>query len=86
MSSVLYHGPEKDRKIYRKMFEKTSKVNNLDCYPVVVTTYEVVRADISILNKVGWKFITIDEGHKLKNFNASISKCVNTFMLKLVYF
>lgn len=74
MSTVLYHGPEKDRQIRRKEFDKTYKVKNLDCYPVVVTTYEIIRVDISILKKVKWKYATIDEGHKLKNVNTSISK------------
>lgn len=50
------------------------KVNNKDCFPIIVTTYEVIRFDIKYLKDFNWKFIVIDEGHKLKNIDAQISK------------
>lgn len=49
-------------------------MNDIDLCPVIITTYEVVRVDIKPLKNTRWKYITIDEGHKLKNINTSISK------------
>lgn len=77
MSTLLYHGSEQERRIMLPKFKTTYDVNNFKCYPVVITSYEIVRFDISYLKTTDWKFIAIDEGQKLKNFNASISKFVN---------
>lgn len=76
ISTVLYHGTASDRFKNRSQFKKTIKINNLTCYPVIITTYEVIRVDINYLKNIDWKFITIDEGHKLKNFNTDISQYV----------
>ncbi|XP_060841457.1 lymphoid-specific helicase-like [Rhopalosiphum padi] len=79
LPTVLYHGTENERIALRPNFNKTKKVLNLNCQPVIITTYDVVRRDITFLKKVNWKFITIDEGQKVKNANAHISKCLREF-------
>lgn len=73
---MLYHGIESDRIKYRSKINSTTEVNNLQCYPIVITTYEVILKDIKYLKTVDWKYITIDEGHRLKNFNTLTSKYV----------
>lgn len=73
---MLYHGTESERIEIQSEFNKTHHINNLHCHPIIITTYDVVRNDIKFLKSVDWKFITIDEGHKLKNSNAYVSKCV----------
>uniref|UniRef100_A0A2S2PYX8 Lymphoid-specific helicase n=1 Tax=Sipha flava TaxID=143950 RepID=A0A2S2PYX8_9HEMI len=74
--TLLYHGPEKERFKLRSKFKETSKVKNFNCYPVIITTYEVLRFDINFLKSIKWMYITIDEGQKLKNINAIISNCM----------
>jgi ATP-dependent DNA helicase len=41
-------------------------------YPVFVTSYEIVMADVKALAKASWKYIVVDEGHRLKNFNCRL--------------
>ncbi len=36
-------------------------------FPVVVTSYEIVIADAKPLQRYGWKYLVVDEGHRLKN-------------------
>ncbi|XP_060867780.1 lymphoid-specific helicase-like isoform X3 [Metopolophium dirhodum] len=79
LPTVLYHGTESERIGLRPKFKNTQKVNNLNCQPVVITTYDVVRRDITYLKNIDWKFITIDEGQKVKNANSHISKCMRAF-------
>lgn len=39
---------------------------------IVVTSYETVMADRKYLDQVDWKFMIIDEGHRLKNMNCKL--------------
>jgi hypothetical protein len=41
-------------------------------FPLVVTSYEVVLADINELSRYSWKCLVVDEGHRLKNFNCRL--------------
>jgi len=39
-------------------------------YPVIVTTYEMCMIDRKFLSPLLWKFIVVDEGHRLKNLDC----------------
>lgn len=39
-------------------------------FPIFVTTYEIAINDSKLLGSMRWKFIVVDEGHRLKNRNA----------------
>ena len=41
-------------------------------FPVVVTSYEIVIADSKLLQRYKWKYVIVDEGHRLKNFNCKL--------------
>ena len=41
-------------------------------FPVVCTSYELVMVDRKHLKKHNWKFIIIDEGHRIKNLNCKL--------------
>jgi SNF2 family DNA or RNA helicase len=38
----------------------------------VVTTYEIAMADRPVLAKVPWKFLVVDEAHRLKNKHSRL--------------
>ncbi|MCJ1448060.1 MAG: hypothetical protein MMC23_008573 [Stictis urceolatum] len=67
----LYHGPPADRARIRdtELIEPGSKD-----FPVVCTSYEICMNDRKFLSKYGWKYIIIDEGHRLKNLNCRLIK------------
>ena len=40
--------------------------------PVVITTYEIAMRDRRALSKINFKYMVIDEGHRLKNSNCRL--------------
>lgn len=44
--------------------------NTTATFPVVVTTYEICMKDQKFLSGLLWKFIVVDEGHRLKNLDC----------------
>lgn len=47
-------------------------------FPVVITSYEIVLTDIKFLQKLSWKYIIVDEGHRLKNWNCKLLRELKT--------
>lgn len=45
---------------------------------MVVTSYEIVIADVKHLQRYAWKYIVVDEGHRLKNFNCKLLRELRT--------
>uniref|UniRef100_A0A915IUY1 Uncharacterized protein n=1 Tax=Romanomermis culicivorax TaxID=13658 RepID=A0A915IUY1_ROMCU len=46
---------------------------------VLLTTYEYVIKDKCILSKLRWKYMIIDEGHRMKNHHCKLTQILNTF-------
>jgi ATP-dependent DNA helicase len=40
--------------------------------PVVITSYEIAMRDRKALQRVNFKYMVIDEGHRLKNSNCRL--------------
>ncbi|KAI0373278.1 SNF2 chromatin remodeling protein [Pilatotrama ljubarskyi] len=64
---VLYTGNSRER---YKLLPK------LKTYDVVVTSYEVVRNDITSLQDINWHYCILDEGHIIKNAKTKLTKAV----------
>ena len=60
------------------MRSKIAKVKRIDpdmkikANPVVITSYEIIMRDRVHLNGLPWKYIIIDEGHRIKNLNCKL--------------
>ncbi|KAF2456030.1 SNF2 family N-terminal domain-containing protein [Lineolata rhizophorae] len=73
---VLYHGSKKEREeIRRKQLKKPGTKD----FPVVVTSYEICMNDRKFLAGFGWKFIIIDEGHRIKNLNCRLIRELQSY-------
>ncbi|PRW20842.1 ATP-dependent DNA helicase DDM1 isoform X1 [Chlorella sorokiniana] len=73
---VLYHGTKQERQAIRS---KRMPVGKVDCsFPVVVTSYEILLSDIKFMAKYHWKYIVVDEGHRLKNMNCKLIRELKT--------
>ncbi|KAL8629758.1 hypothetical protein Q9189_004552 [Teloschistes chrysophthalmus] len=72
MNVVMYHGnPQTRAQIRRQKLKGNAKS---DDFPVVCTSYEICMRDKKYLADYQWRFIVVDEGHRLKNFNCKLVK------------
>merc|ERR1712038_1744523 len=72
MTTVAYKGsPQLRRNIQVQM--RANKFNTL------VTTYEYIIKDKAVLSKFRWKYMIIDEGHRMKNHHCKLTQILNTY-------
>ncbi|KAF3942245.1 hypothetical protein ABW19_dt0202314 [Dactylella cylindrospora] len=70
---VLYHGNPQEREEIRNKKLKTKDHRNVGPkFPIVCTSYEIIMNDRKYLAAYDWKYIVVDEGHRLKNFNCRL--------------
>uniref|UniRef100_A0A674BVV6 Proliferation-associated SNF2-like protein n=1 Tax=Salmo trutta TaxID=8032 RepID=A0A674BVV6_SALTR len=69
-SCHLYHGPAKDRMALLKRIRKPQGPHNM--FPVVVTSFEIAMIDRKFLQRFHWKYLIVDEGHRIKNLNCRL--------------
>ncbi|XP_077981032.1 SWI/SNF-related matrix-associated actin-dependent regulator of chromatin subfamily A member 2-like [Glandiceps talaboti] len=50
-------------------------------FNVLLTTYEYVMKDKSVLAKLRWKYMIVDEGHRMKNHHCKLTQVLNTHYL-----
>ncbi len=55
-----------------------AKTNNVYKFEVILTTFEVLLQDVELLSKPFWKYLVIDEAHRLKVRKKQISKFYRT--------
>ncbi|KAL8123801.1 ATP-dependent DNA helicase DDM1 [Apium graveolens] len=70
--AIIYHGDQKAREQLRKESMPRSIGPK---FPIVVTSYEVAMNDAKkYLRHYSWKYIVVDEGHRLKNSKCKLLK------------
>ncbi|XP_073398702.1 probable global transcription activator SNF2L2 isoform X2 [Dendrobates tinctorius] len=59
---------------------RRSLVPQLRCgkFNVLLTTYEYIIKDKHILAKIRWKYMIVDEGHRMKNHHCKLTQVLNT--------
>lgn len=67
LNCVAYVGPPSERQRLR---------GDLADADVVVTSYDICRNDIDIINRNGWNYCVLDEGHLIKNPKAKVTMAV----------
>lgn len=78
MNCIVYHGNGDSREIIRDFeFYYLDENNQPDKqkpfrFNILVTTYEVAIKDISILSKIRWRCLIVDEAHRLKNQSSRL--------------
>jgi ATP-dependent DNA helicase len=73
---VLYHGSKQEREEIRT---KQLRNPNSKSFPVICTSYEICMNDRKHLSHFGWKFIIIDEGHRIKNMNCKLIRELQSY-------
>ncbi|KAL4795624.1 SNF2 family N-terminal domain-containing protein [Aspergillus venezuelensis] len=73
IKTVLYHGSKDERANLRRKFMSMKNQKNPD-FPVICTSYEICMNDRKFLAQYHWRYIIVDEGHRLKNMNCRLIK------------
>ncbi|XP_039289361.1 ATP-dependent helicase brm isoform X2 [Nilaparvata lugens] len=68
---VAYKGSPAIRRTLQSQMRSTK-------FNVLLTTYEYVIKDKSVLAKLHWKYMIIDEGHRMKNHHCKLTQVLNT--------
>ncbi|GLE02985.1 hypothetical protein PINS_up011864 [Pythium insidiosum] len=76
---VIYHGTKDARRALRRQELHKSRRQDAD-FPVIITSYEMIIQDRRSFDHEGfvWKYVIIDEGHRLKNMNCKLVRELKT--------
>ncbi|KAB5547657.1 hypothetical protein DKX38_011063 [Salix brachista] len=72
MDAIIYHGDKKQRdEIRRKHMPRSIGPK----FPIIITSYEIALSDAKKhLRHYPWKYLVVDEGHRLKNSKCKLLK------------
>ncbi|KFP80230.1 Lymphoid-specific helicase, partial [Acanthisitta chloris] len=74
---MLYHGAQQERrKLVRKIH---GRHGSLQIHPVVITSFEIAMRDRNALQHCVWKYLIVDEGHRIKNMNCRLIRELKRF-------
>jgi ATP-dependent DNA helicase len=81
---LMYHGNKDERSEMRDTQLKlttaeTKKGTTITLLPIIVTSYEIVMRDRKYLQRFKWKYIIVDEGHRIKNLNSKLIKELKSY-------
>ncbi|XP_040291950.1 lymphoid-specific helicase [Bufo bufo] len=74
---LLYHGTPLERQVLAKRINK--REGTLQVYPVVITSFEISMIDRHALQHRSWKYMILDEGHRIKNMNCRLIRELKQF-------
>jgi len=65
--TLRFHGSKEEREIIARDKLRPGRTHSERSWDVVITTYEVMNLEKHVLMKIGWRFLIVDEAHRLKN-------------------
>uniref|UniRef100_A0A452F9U6 Proliferation-associated SNF2-like protein n=1 Tax=Capra hircus TaxID=9925 RepID=A0A452F9U6_CAPHI len=75
--TMLYHGTQQERRILVKHIHE--RKGTLQIHPVVITSFEIAMRDRSTLQNCYWKYLIVDEGHRIKNMKCRLIRELKRF-------
>ena len=80
LRAMRFHGPSTEKERLKRLAEIGELGNDgikLHPFDVVITTYEVFEKEVSWFRRAFvWRYVVLDEGHKIKNEKTLISQAV----------
>lgn len=75
--TLLYHGTQQERQKLVKHIHK--RTGALQIHPVVITSFEIAMRDRKSLQHCYWKYLIVDEGHRIKNMKCRLIRELKRF-------
>uniref|UniRef100_A0ACD5XWD7 Uncharacterized protein n=1 Tax=Avena sativa TaxID=4498 RepID=A0ACD5XWD7_AVESA len=69
LNGLIYHGDKVARENLRRKF-MPKKIG--PDFPIIITSFEMAMYDAKYLANYDWKYVVVDEGHRLKNTNCKL--------------
>nr|CAD7396481.1 unnamed protein product [Timema cristinae] len=77
--TVLYHGCKEERITLRRKIKPIYTVCGRKQYPVLITSFQIPMLDNQYLSTFVWKYLVVDEGHRLKNHKCQLARTLSTY-------
>jgi len=74
--AIRMGGTKDERLHFEKEYLPVDPLTGKHNWDVLVTSYEGMLKERSKLAKIKWRYLIIDEAHRIKNENSSLSKAV----------
>ena len=71
---IIVHGNKTERLEALSKLKNIYEICNKSIQPIMLTTYEVIHSESSVFESVKWKYVIVDEGHRLKNPQSIITQ------------
>ncbi|CAK9833094.1 Lymphoid-specific helicase [Anthophora retusa] len=85
---VLFYGKQDERSLIKKKIKQKYKITETySTLPIVLTSFEVPIYEHNFIKSLNWRYIIIDEGHRIKNHECQLikvlkaCKCMNRLLL-----
>jgi ATP-dependent DNA helicase len=75
--TICYHGSPPARANIRKVHMKSDPFSAE--FPVIITSYDICMNDRKHLANIPWKYIIVDEGHRLKNLDCKLLRDLKSY-------
>jgi len=86
MPVVLYHGTKDERgNMAREYLSYEAILREGKNFPVILTSFEIAMNDKNHLQKIFWKLVVVDEGHRLKNHMCKLLKDLKLLRTKSLF-
>ncbi|KAI4497049.1 hypothetical protein M0802_007795 [Mischocyttarus mexicanus] len=76
---VLFHGTRSERqRLHRKITQSYRIIDGYMTPPVVLCTFEIPIKESKFISDQNWRYMIIDEGHRIKNYECLLAKILRT--------
>ena len=87
LNVVVYHGSVESRTLIQEtefsVVDEHGRVQkNRVQFDVLVTNYETLLLDISLFTNICWRYLVIDEAHRIKNYRSKIYQAMEQLVFE----